>query len=200
VKVKDVMTTNVRTCFTSDSLATAAQLMWDHDCGCVPVLNEHGRVVGMLTDRDICMAAFFQGVPIGEIKVSAVMSRRLFDCTSDDDLSAAPLSHRRCGHHLRSSRIRFAAARGASLTTRRNIFALGSACRNYAVLFAENTMEWSRGPFVRRGRPWSRASLTLADGAARGITAGEQLDRLHILKCGGQNLTIAHATARPSTA
>ena len=89
MKVKDVMTTNVRTCFTSDTLATAAQLMWDHDCGCVPVLNEHGSVVGMLTDRDICMAAFFQGVPIGEIKVSAVMSRQLFDCTSDDDLSAA---------------------------------------------------------------------------------------------------------------
>ncbi len=89
MKVKDVMTTSVRTCFTSDSLATAAQLMWDHDCGCVPVLNEQGLVVGMLTDRDICMAAFFQGVPIGEIKVSAVMSRQLFDCTSDDDLSAA---------------------------------------------------------------------------------------------------------------
>jgi CBS domain-containing protein len=83
------MTTNVRTCFTSDSLATAAQLMWEHDCGCVPVLNEHGLVVGMLTDRDICMAAFFQGVPISGIKVSAVMSRKLFGCISDDDLSAA---------------------------------------------------------------------------------------------------------------
>jgi CBS domain-containing protein len=89
VNVKDVMTTNVRTCFTSDNLAIAAQLMWDHDCGCVPVLNEDARVVGMLTDRDICMAAFFQGVPISGIKVSAVMSRQLFDCTSDDDLSAA---------------------------------------------------------------------------------------------------------------
>jgi len=43
---------------------------------------------GMLTDRDICMAAFFQGVPITGIKVSAVMSRQLFGCTSDDDLSA----------------------------------------------------------------------------------------------------------------
>jgi predicted transcriptional regulator len=42
----------------------------------------------MLTDRDICMAAFFQGVPITGIKVSAVMSRQLFGCTSDDDLSA----------------------------------------------------------------------------------------------------------------
>ena len=29
--------------------------MWDHDCGCVPVLNEQAQVVGMLTDRDICM-------------------------------------------------------------------------------------------------------------------------------------------------
>ena len=94
MKVKDVMTTNVRTCFTSDSLATAAQLMWDHDCGCVPVLNAHGQVVGMITDRDVCMAAFFQGVPIGEIKVSTVMSRQLFDCTSDDDLSAAETTMR----------------------------------------------------------------------------------------------------------
>ena len=49
------MATKVRTCFISDSLATAAQLMWDHDCGCVPVLNEQAQVVGMLTDRDICM-------------------------------------------------------------------------------------------------------------------------------------------------
>ena len=89
MKVKDIMTTNVRKCFMSDSLATAAQLMWDHDCGCVPVLNEHAQLVGMLTDRDICMAALFQGVPISGVKVSAVMSRQLFDCTSDDDLSVA---------------------------------------------------------------------------------------------------------------
>jgi CBS-domain-containing membrane protein len=83
------MARNVRTCFTSDNLATAAQLMWDHDCGCVPVLNEQGLVVGMLTDRDICIAAFSQRVPISEIKVSAVMSRQLFVCTADDDRSAA---------------------------------------------------------------------------------------------------------------
>jgi CBS domain-containing protein len=89
MKVKNVMTANVRTCFTSDNLATAAQLMWEHDCGCVPVLNEQARVVGVVTDRDICMAAFFQGAPMSEIKVSNVMSRQLFVCSSDDDLSAA---------------------------------------------------------------------------------------------------------------
>jgi CBS domain-containing protein len=89
MKVKDVMTTKVRTCFMSDNLARAAQLMWEHDCGCVPVLNEQARVVGVVTDRDICMAAFFQGAPMSEIKVSNVMSRQLFVCNSDDDLSAA---------------------------------------------------------------------------------------------------------------
>jgi CBS domain-containing protein len=89
VKVKDIITTNVRKCFTSDSLATAAQLMWDHDCGCVPVLNEHAQVVGMLTDRDISMAAYFQGVPLSGIQVSTVMSGQLIFCSSDDDLSAA---------------------------------------------------------------------------------------------------------------
>lgn len=47
------MATKVRTCFISDSLAT--QLMWDHDCGCVPVLNEQAQVVGMLTGREIYM-------------------------------------------------------------------------------------------------------------------------------------------------
>jgi CBS domain-containing protein len=83
------MSKKVSTCFTSDNLDTAEQVMWEHDCGCIPVLNEQGSVAGMLTDRDVCMAAFFQRVPIGEIKVSAVMSRQLFQCTSDDDLSAA---------------------------------------------------------------------------------------------------------------
>jgi len=63
--------------------------MWDHDCGCVPVLNEQARVVGMITDRDICMAAFFQGAPISGIKVSTVMSRELFSSFADDDLSVA---------------------------------------------------------------------------------------------------------------
>jgi len=43
----------------------------------------------MITDRDICMAAFFQGAPISGIKVSTVMSRQLFSSFADDDLSAA---------------------------------------------------------------------------------------------------------------
>src|SRR5271165_977811 len=89
MKVKDVMSHSVRTCFLSDNLTAAAQLMWEHDCGCVPVLNEQAQVVGMITDRDVCMTVFFQGVSMNEIKVSTVISKQLFVCTADDDLSEA---------------------------------------------------------------------------------------------------------------
>ena len=89
MKVKDLMVPSVRTCFTNDDLAKAARLMWEHDCGCVPVLDDQARIVGMITDRDISMAVFFQGMPMSEIRVSRVMSRQLFVCSSDDDLSSA---------------------------------------------------------------------------------------------------------------
>ena len=89
MKVRELMVPNVRACFANDDLATAARLMWEHDCGCVPVLDDQALVVGMLTDRDICVAVFFRGVPISEIRVSEVMSRQLFTCSSDDDLASA---------------------------------------------------------------------------------------------------------------
>jgi CBS domain-containing protein len=60
-QVQQVMTMSVYSCHVNDHLGTAAKLMWEHDCGVVPVVNDDGRAIGMLTDRDICMAAFTQG-------------------------------------------------------------------------------------------------------------------------------------------
>ena len=50
-------------------LARAAQLMWDHDFGALPVVDADGRLVGMITDRDICMAAYLRGQPLHDISV-----------------------------------------------------------------------------------------------------------------------------------
>ena len=61
MNVSDLMTTAVKSCVIGDSLQRAAQLMWENDCGVVPVLDGEGRVVGMITDRDICMAAYTHG-------------------------------------------------------------------------------------------------------------------------------------------
>jgi CBS domain-containing protein len=57
MKVKDVMTTEAKTCMPETSLVDAASLMWEHDCGALPVLDVDGKVVGMVTDRDICFGA-----------------------------------------------------------------------------------------------------------------------------------------------
>jgi CBS domain-containing protein len=79
MKVEQLMTQDVRTCRPGDSLSVAAQLMWDGDCGCIPVVTDDGskRVIGMVTDRDICMATHFRGraprgVPVGEVMSTAV--------------------------------------------------------------------------------------------------------------------------------
>jgi CBS domain-containing protein len=89
VKVADLMTREVRVCTIHDSLNAAARIMWDNDCGCAPVIDGHGRVVGIVTDRDICMAAYTQGLPLEAIPVERVMSARVITCARGDDLETA---------------------------------------------------------------------------------------------------------------
>jgi|JI7StandDraft_1071085.scaffolds.fasta_scaffold84901_2 CBS domain-containing protein len=84
MKIESLMTTDVRVCFASGSLADAARVMWEGDCGCVPVLDEDTRVVGILTDRDICMAAWTQGRPLAEIPVPSAMSAKVVACKCGD--------------------------------------------------------------------------------------------------------------------
>jgi CBS domain-containing protein len=77
--IEALMTRDVRYCRPDHTLDYAAAQMWDRDCGCVPVCVDDGepRVIGMLTDRDICMAALFQGRPLHELKVADAMSREI---------------------------------------------------------------------------------------------------------------------------
>ncbi|MCB9561898.1 MAG: CBS domain-containing protein [Kofleriaceae bacterium] len=89
MKVKKIMNPEVRTCRSIDMLDRAAQLMWDHDIGCLPVVNESGHVVGMVTDRDICMAAYTQGQALRGIAVFSAMAHQVHSCQADDDLAAA---------------------------------------------------------------------------------------------------------------
>ena len=89
MKVADLMTRDVRVCTIHDSLNAAARIMWDHDCGCVPVVDGHGRLAGIVTDRDICMAAYTQGLPLEAIPVERAMSPRVISCARGDNLEAA---------------------------------------------------------------------------------------------------------------
>lgn len=89
--VENLMTRQVQSCHVGDSLAHAAQLMWQHDCGAIPVCAGDGipRVIGMITDRDICMSALFQGKPLSALRVNEAMSRSLTAVRPSDSLAQA---------------------------------------------------------------------------------------------------------------
>ncbi len=88
MKVEEILVGDVKYCAPGDSLNRAAQIMWEGDCGCIPVV-EGDKVVGMITDRDICMAAYTRGLALGDLHVSNTMSRNVFACRSSDDILAA---------------------------------------------------------------------------------------------------------------
>ena len=82
--VKELAAFDVKSCSPDTDLATAAKLMWDGDCGAVPVVNDERKVIGMVTDRDICIAAATRGSKPSDIRVRDVMSQDLATCRATD--------------------------------------------------------------------------------------------------------------------
>ena len=89
MKVQDIMTSDAKTCGLDTNLAAAAMIMWDSDCGTVPVVDSEGKVLGMITDRDICMAAATKHRDAALISVGEVISGKVFACDPEDDIKAA---------------------------------------------------------------------------------------------------------------
>ena len=83
------MTTDVGFCNPGDNLAKAAEIMWQKDCGVVPLIDEEKKVVAMITDRDICIAAGTQNRKIADISVNEMIRGEIFDCAADDDIETA---------------------------------------------------------------------------------------------------------------
>jgi len=63
MNVEDIMTSDVQCCGRETNLVAAANMMWDSDCGAFPILNVQGQVIGMVTDRDICMMTAKRSAP-----------------------------------------------------------------------------------------------------------------------------------------
>jgi CBS domain-containing protein len=92
MKVEQLMCRDVGACSPGDALNAAARIMWERDCGCVPVVEQEdgaSRVVGIVTDRDICMAAYTQGRSLSEIPVSSTMARNVCSCRATDSIGTA---------------------------------------------------------------------------------------------------------------
>jgi CBS domain-containing protein len=87
MKIEELMTRKVTTCSPNDTLERAAKFMWDGDCGSLPVCDEANHVVGMITDRDICMAALFEGKALNELPVHSSMAKKVLIGSPEQDIS-----------------------------------------------------------------------------------------------------------------
>jgi len=89
MKVQDIMTADVESCGPESDLSAAATIMWKRDCGSVPVVDSESKIIGMITDRDICMAVTTRDKLASEITVGEVISGRVYACSPEDDIRDA---------------------------------------------------------------------------------------------------------------
>ena len=87
--VRDIMTQNVQACQPETDLAAVAKLMWDFDCGFIPVVGPSGALVGAITDRDICMAVTTRRLLPERIAAGQAMSAPVHACMPGDTISSA---------------------------------------------------------------------------------------------------------------
>jgi len=88
MKVKDVMTPHAKTIWLTESLADAARVMWENDCGVLPIVKDQ-KVVGMITDRDICMATAMRKSNASSISVEEVMTGEVYAVNPEDNIDQA---------------------------------------------------------------------------------------------------------------
>jgi CBS domain-containing protein len=90
MQVKDIMTRGTISVRAEQSLADAAGAMWQYDCGALPVVDgDDSRLVGMITDRDICMATWSRGLAPASVAVSDAMSQNVVHCSESDSVTSA---------------------------------------------------------------------------------------------------------------
>ena len=89
MKVREIMTGNVQTCDLNGSLAEAAKQMWDNDCGILPVLKDGREVVGVITDRDICMGTMMRDRNPSAISVEEVITGEVYSVKPEDNIDSA---------------------------------------------------------------------------------------------------------------
>jgi len=89
MKVKKLMREQVASCSLDSPITEAARIMWENDCGFVPVVEEEGRLAGLVTDRDIAMAGLMTGLPLGLVRVREVMTDEIASCDPDAEITEA---------------------------------------------------------------------------------------------------------------
>jgi CBS domain-containing protein len=88
MKLRDAMVKDVKFCSSKLNLAAVAEILWKQGCGTLPVVD-NGRVLGMITDRDICIALGTRNSKAAETLAKDVTLPKLFYSAPEDDIHIA---------------------------------------------------------------------------------------------------------------
>ncbi|HXX93430.1 MAG TPA: CBS domain-containing protein [Planctomycetota bacterium] len=89
MKVEEICIRAVKSCSRTTTLAEAGRLMRDADCGALPVVDETGRLVGIITERDVALSVGTRPRHPREIGVREVIPPLVFSCQLDDEVRDA---------------------------------------------------------------------------------------------------------------
>jgi CBS domain-containing protein len=99
MKIQAIMSQQVTSCGPDTNLGSVVESMSRHDCGIVPVIDERGETIGVVTDRDICLTLGRRDVPPSALVARNVMTQPVIGCAPDDDSVVALLTM--VQHHVR---------------------------------------------------------------------------------------------------
>ncbi len=89
MRCEEIMKRQVQTSGEQETLQRAAEKMARSNIGFLPVCDERGKVLGIITDRDITVRAVAQSKSSDGTRVGEIMTRAVVSCRASDDLAVA---------------------------------------------------------------------------------------------------------------
>jgi len=89
MKVKDVMMRTPAYCTMESNAGEAVETMWNRNCGLLPIVNAEMKVLGVVTDRDLCIALGTRNVPAGELPLASIATGKVFWCSAEEEIHSA---------------------------------------------------------------------------------------------------------------
>jgi CBS domain-containing protein len=89
MKVKEIMSQSAVCCNPETNVGAAVELMWVRNCGMLPVVGPDQKLIGIVTDRDICIAMGTRNGLAGELTVGEIATRNVFTCKPDEEIHEA---------------------------------------------------------------------------------------------------------------
>jgi CBS domain-containing protein len=89
MKVKEIMTQSAVCCGPETNAGRAVELLWERNVGMLPVVDRSGKLIGVVTDRDLCIAMGTRNRLPGDLTVGEIAIRKVFTCKPEDDVHEA---------------------------------------------------------------------------------------------------------------